>query len=206
MISTPRPMPEISRQMSRPSASFCSATMMLASVYQISEPTKIFCRPKRSARKPQTNVPMNSPVNSAAMKPATPLRPRKFELAGASTPALHQARRDIGGEQQIVEFEEHAGAEQQDRRPDGSGRRQSVDARRDLPSAQRRCCARHVPRPHLRGRRAASFTPIRRAHACVSNARLAAWVPGVTRLGAGQAPVRPSGRRWTLGRALRRSI
>jgi len=57
-------------------------------VYQINEPTKMVRRPNRSARKPHRNVPMNRPENRAAMKPATPERPKKFEVAGASIPDL----------------------------------------------------------------------------------------------------------------------
>jgi hypothetical protein len=51
--------------------------MMLAAVYHSSDQVKIARRPKRSARKPQAAVPMNSPANRAAMKLATPLVPNR---------------------------------------------------------------------------------------------------------------------------------
>jgi len=79
-------MPEISRQTSSPKASFCIATMMLAAVYQSSDAVKIVRRPNLSARKPQAIVPINSPVNKAAMKPATPLVPNSPGVVGVSRP------------------------------------------------------------------------------------------------------------------------
>ena len=85
-ISTPSPMPETSRQKLRPKASLCSATMMFAAEYQRSDQVKIARRPKRSARKPQSSVPMKRPVNRAAMKLATPVVPNRPAVLAVSTP------------------------------------------------------------------------------------------------------------------------
>ena len=87
-ISTPRPTPEISRHRLRPAASVCSATMMLAAEYQSSDQVKMARRPKRSARKPHRSVPMNRPVNRAAMKLATPVAPNRPRVCAVSTPDL----------------------------------------------------------------------------------------------------------------------
>ena len=81
-------MPEISRQTSSPKASFCRATMTLAAVYQSSEAAKIVLRPNLSARKPHRIVPMNRPVNKAAMNPATPVVPNNPGVVGVSRPDL----------------------------------------------------------------------------------------------------------------------
>ncbi len=60
--------------------------MTLATVYQSSEPVKTARRPYRSARKPQAMVPMNRPVNSAAMKLATPVIPNNPDVVGVRMP------------------------------------------------------------------------------------------------------------------------
>ncbi len=65
-----------------------------------------------------------------------------------------QARRDIGGKEQIVELEEHAEAEQHDIGPDRARRRQPVDAGRDGSGAQgRRPAVVHVSSPCSNRRR-----------------------------------------------------
>ncbi len=81
-------MPETRRQTLRPNASFCNATITLATVYQMSETVKIARRPKRSARNPQPMVPMKRPVNRAAMKLATPVVPKRPGVVAVSTPLL----------------------------------------------------------------------------------------------------------------------
>ena len=138
-------MPQTSRQRLRPAASFCSATMMLAAEYQSSDQVKIARRPKRSARKPHRIVPMKRPVNSAAMKLATPVVPNRPARLRRQHARLDETGRDIGRKQKIIELEEHAEAEQHDDRPDRARRRQPVDAGRNRARAQRRSSARvHV--------------------------------------------------------------
>ena len=62
-----------------------------------------------------------------------------------------EARRDIGGEQKVVELEEHAEAEQHEIGPDRARRRQPVDAGRDGAGGQGGCSAVvHVYSPEIR--------------------------------------------------------
>ena len=70
-------MPAMKRQTLRPSAPVCVAMAAEATAYHSSEMVKMVRRPNRSATKPNTIVPMNSPANSAATKLATPELPNR---------------------------------------------------------------------------------------------------------------------------------
>ncbi len=68
-------------------------------------------------------------------------------------PGLHEARGDVAGEQQVVELEEEAEAEQRHEAPDRPRRRQAVEAGQDGAGLQggsvrlRDPCRRHPPAP-----------------------------------------------------------
>ena len=57
---------------------------------------------------------------------------------GGQDAGFDQARRNIGGEEEVIELEEHAEAEQHDIGPDRARRRQPVDAGRDRSGAHGR--------------------------------------------------------------------
>ena len=58
-------------------------------------------------------------------------RPEQTLGPGGEQTGLDQARRDIGGKQEVIEFEEHAEAQEHDDLPDRARRRQPVDAGRN---------------------------------------------------------------------------
>ena len=130
---------------------------------------------------------MKSPVNRAAMKLATPVVPKRPAVCGRQHARFDQARRDIGGKQEVVELEEHAKAEQHDHGPDRARRRQPVDARRDRAGGQGRCAAVvHVSSPcrRLRACLALLVRHIRRALAAACQMPIAAALLMVRRSGA----------------------
>ena len=64
---------------------------------------KIARRPYLSARKPQAAVPMNSPENSAAMKLATPLVPKRPGVVWRQNTASDQPGRDVPCEEEVID-------------------------------------------------------------------------------------------------------
>jgi len=132
--------------------------MTFAAEYQSSDQVKIARRPKRSARKPQRIVPTKRPVNRAAMKLRDARRPEEACGIGGQHARLDEARRDVSGEQQIVQFEEHAEAEQRQHGPDRSRGGQPVDPGRDRPGRHLYGFGRHVSSPNILCVRPLAFT------------------------------------------------
>ncbi len=60
---------------------------------------------KRSARKPRQKVPTNRPAKVAATKAPIPEKPKKAWVVVVISPAAGEARRDVAGEEQAVDFE-----------------------------------------------------------------------------------------------------
>ena len=115
------------------------------SEYHSSAKVKIERRPKRSESQLNAMVPMNRPVNSAAMKLAKPSRSNRPCVVGLNRPPLEQPGRDIGGEEQIVELEPAAERDQGHEPADVAVGRQAVEPRRDR---RLRCCRHASPGHH----------------------------------------------------------
>ncbi len=84
--STPTPMPERKRHRFNPNTSLWNAITTLAALYHSSEKVKMVRRPKRSATKPKSAVPTNSPRNNAATKLATPVVPNRPRVEDVRIP------------------------------------------------------------------------------------------------------------------------
>ena len=65
------------------------------------------------------------------MKLATPVDAEQADGRRREDAAFHEARRDVAGVQQVVEFEEEAEAQQHDQLPDGARGGQAVEPRGD---------------------------------------------------------------------------
>src|ERR1700680_683785 len=124
--STPTPMPAIRRHRLIAGAVVCSAMTSVAAEYQRSETVKTVRRPYLSARPARKNVTIKKPANAEERRGC-----RGIEAA------INEARTDVRGEKQVVEFEPAADGQQEHEHPDGTRRRQPVDARIDA----RRCFA-----------------------------------------------------------------
>ena len=150
-ISSPSPIPAISRQRLRPKA------VGLAGHHDVGG--------RVGQERPREDRPAPEPVGQPAAQQRADEQAGEQrgdearDAAGAEQPGrgrredpgLDEPRGDVAGEQQVVEFEEEAEAEQRHEAPDRAGRRQPVEAGQDGAGIEdgslrfRDPCRRHPP-------------------------------------------------------------
>ena len=137
--STPMPMPQMKRHRFRLKASCWNAITSEAAAYHSSEPVKMTRRPSRSATKPNKGGADEQAEEEGGDKAGNAGGAEQARRGGGEDARFHQPRRDIGRQEQVVEFEEAAQRQQGHPPPEAArGGKRFQSGRYGQPSGDRR--------------------------------------------------------------------
>ena len=136
----------ISRQRSIISGVFCNAMMKAPTEYHSSAKVKMERRPKRSESQLKTSVPMNIPAKQRCDETGEAVQIEQALRRRGEQAFLEKTDRNVGGEEQIVEFKPAAERQECYEVARVAQGRQAIETRR----YRDRCIGSHVVPPPTR--------------------------------------------------------